>query len=278
MRDYQSANTNEYLKEVLEKTFKEETMGSLYRRRGIGLCIPALKLVNCGPKIFKMPHSSKSDLEDDIDDKRKITDVCLATSAMPIVLPIASLLEPNTKNTRGHFIDGGLWANNPTLIGLIEALELLKKKQDQKQDQKQKIEIVSIGTSPPVCGEPLNEDNLNRGIIDWGFGRDIVELSGKAQSLSVNNTCQSLEAILKYLEQPVQICRLSSHLSSKQDKIIGLDQTTEAACNTLRNLGLQKGKEIHQDWFGESGEKKEHWQMLDSIFSTLENLPEKKEN
>ena len=108
----------------------------------------------------------------------------------------------------------------------------------------------------------------------------IMELSGKSQSLSVNKSCESLEKSLKTLHKSVQVCRLTSELSSKQEKFIGLDQTSQKACLELEKLGTNKGKEIHQDWLdylnGKPQDKKkvEDLKMLHSIFS---NLPKKEE-
>ena len=190
------ANSNEPLQETLKRIFKKETVGDVYMRRGIGLCVQALKLVDSSPRVFKTPHNP----EKHADNKRNLVDICLATSAAPIIFPVASIPEPDIKKAQEHFIDGGLWANNPTLIGLIEALELSEKDQ--------KIEIISIGTCPVFSGEILNEKSINRGIIDWNYGVDIFDLSGNAQSRSVDFICKFLEKNLKKLGKQVHIYRL----------------------------------------------------------------------
>ena len=56
-----------------------------------------------------------------MDAKRQIADVCLAASAAPFFLPAADIPNPDNAEKKEYFIDGGLWENNPTLIGLSEA-------------------------------------------------------------------------------------------------------------------------------------------------------------
>ena len=254
------ANSNISLLKVLNRIFEDETIGEVYKRRGIGLCIQAIKLVDCSPRVFKTPHNP----EKYADNERKLVDVCLATSAAPIIFPVASIPEPSVKKTQEHFIDGGLWANNPTLIGLIEALELSEKDQQ--------IEIISIGTCPVFSGKTLDEKSLDRGIADWEYGVDIFDLSGNAQSISVDFICKFLEKNLKKLGKQVHIYRLpQKHLSPTQAKIIGLDKASKEACDTLMVLGIEDGKQIYGDCCNDSNN--ENLKILKNIFINLPDLP-----
>ena len=45
------------------------------------------------------------------------------------------------------FVDGGLWANNPVLVGLIDALDMAEPDQE--------IHIFSLGTCPLPAGEQI---------------------------------------------------------------------------------------------------------------------------
>ncbi len=256
---FKPANSNIPLHKALNRIFKNETIGDVYMRRKIGFCIQALKLVDCSPRVFKTPHNP----EKNADNERKLVDVCLATSAAPIIFPIVSIPEPSVKKTQEHFIDGGLWANNPTLIGLIEALELSKKDQ--------KIEIISIGTCPVFSGETLNEKSLNRGIANWEYGVDIFDLSGNAQSRSVDFICKFLEKNLKKLGKQVHIYRLpQKHLSPAQEQNIGLDKASQEACDTLTVLGIEDGKQIYGDCYNDPNN--ESLKILKNIFINLPDL------
>ena len=259
------ANSNVSLEKVLKRIFKTETVGDVYMRRGIGLCVQALKLVDCSPRVFKTPHNP----EKHADNKRSLVDICLATSAAPIIFPVASIPEPNVKKAQEHFIDGGLWANNPTLIGLIEALELSEKDQ--------KIEIISIGTCPAFSGEILNEKSINRGILDWNYGVDIFDLSGNAQSRSIDFICKFLEKNLRKLGKQAHIYRLPQKcLSPVQEKVIGLDKASQEACDTLTVLGMEDGKQIYGDSYNNVNDEK--LEMLKDIFTNLTDLPEGEKN
>ena len=60
--------------------------------------------------------------------------MALATSAAPTYFPA------HTIPGRGTFIDGGLWANCPAMVGLVEALAFL----DQRPEQ---VQMLSISTT-----------------------------------------------------------------------------------------------------------------------------------
>ncbi len=79
------------------------------------LCIPSFNLTTGEPIVFKKPFGNYYR-----DGNLKMVDVALATSAAPTYFPLAKMDHPNLQ---GLFADGGLWANNPTLCGVLEALD-----------------------------------------------------------------------------------------------------------------------------------------------------------
>lgn len=253
------ANSNDVLKSELQRVFGKETVEEVYKRRGLALCLTSINIVNNCPRVFKTPH----DPQKHADNKRKLVDVCLATSAAPIIFPIASIPEPENEGLKEGFVDGGLWANNPILIGLIEALGLT--------EDNQPIEIISIGTSPPVGGSVFNPQKANRGIKGWGFGIHPLELSMNAQSLGFNFACDFLAKKLGDFGKKVTICRLKpSGLSKEQEDAIGLDIATTDACNTLQAVATLDGQHIHGKAYREADNKK--LKILKDIFEQLPNL------
>lgn len=102
---------DEALKKVLTEIFGERVIGESNNL----LCIPSYSFKDARPWVFKYDHK-EGNL--DSDDKAKHVDVALATSAAPTYLPLAEIDFYDYK----QFIDGGVWANNPSLLGLIEAL------------------------------------------------------------------------------------------------------------------------------------------------------------
>ncbi len=114
-----SANENIHLRSLLTKFFDEDSVLDVWNKRKIGLCLTSVDLLRHTARVFKMPHYKNKNA----DNRRKLVDICLATSAAPIMLPIAKHKDPDNESRLECFIDGGLWANNPILIGLVEALE-----------------------------------------------------------------------------------------------------------------------------------------------------------
>ncbi len=96
------AHRNCELQSELKRLFGDLTFGQLYERRGIGLCIAATALLNHKPRVFKTRHVPQKNL----DDTLTIADVCLASSAAPLFLPLA---EVQADDMPDHvFVDGGL--------------------------------------------------------------------------------------------------------------------------------------------------------------------------
>jgi uncharacterized protein len=161
---------SEALKAALTSQFQSKTLGEVYAERKIALCIPAINLRTHKAWIFKTPHWEASSHR---DDGYKLVDICMATSAAPVYLPVACVDDPNDPDQYNLFIDGGLWANNPVLVALVEAQRCTTPDTE--------IQIFCLDTAPPPSGESINRSGLNRGLIGWLFGKKVAELNIDAQ-------------------------------------------------------------------------------------------------
>ena len=114
------------LMRVLESTFSERTLGDANSR----LCIPSFDGRYGEVYIFKTPHHP-----DYRKDRTELmTKVAAATGAAP------SYFQP-LRDGGYTFVDGGVWANNPVMIGLVDALTCFAV-------PRERVCILSLG-----CGE-----------------------------------------------------------------------------------------------------------------------------
>jgi patatin-like phospholipase/acyl hydrolase len=110
------------LRAALVAVLGDTTARQLYERRGIALAITAVEMSQHHAWVFKTPHFESTNHR---DDAYSLVDVCLATSAAPIFRSLAAVGHPGRQGDGYNvFVDGGLWANNPVLVGLIEARHL----------------------------------------------------------------------------------------------------------------------------------------------------------
>jgi len=228
---HRPAGSTKELASALRDIFGTMTMGQLYERRGIGLAISATRLLQHSPRVFKTAHIPSKDRDDDLS----VVDACLASSAAPIYLPLASITEDGTAGQ--VFVDGGLWANNPILLGLIDALAVAA--------DGQPIVIVSVGT----CSAPAGADpspKLSRGILGWRGGVLPLTLAMDAQSTATTYAATLLAEQLAPLGRKVEILRCAeTKPSHQQAHLLQLDSTSAEALNLMRQLGNADAHETY---------------------------------
>lgn len=107
---------------------------------------------------------------DDPTSAYKLVDICLATSAAPTYFPPSKIpfgIERNLIDVR--MIDGGIFANNPTLLALQEAIDHYDKFPYYRFDPEslESINIISIGTGKAGDVVSNRSSIINQGYFKW---------------------------------------------------------------------------------------------------------------
>lgn len=152
------------LRASLYEVFGDATLGDSKTR----LVIPTLNAASGAIHVYKTPHHPKLEM----DHKVKMVDVAMSTSAAPTYLP--SYVSP----VGIPFLDGGLWANNPTGMAVVEAIAMLGVDRNE-------IEVLSIG-----CTEEPQDFTKVRNILFWG--RAAIEAAMSGQSFASMGTAYLL--------------------------------------------------------------------------------------
>lgn len=146
------------LEKVLRDVLGDRKLGESQSR----LCVPSFEGEYGEVFVFKTPHHS--DFKKDLYER--MVKVALATAAAP------TYFRPH-RDGGYTFVDGGVWANNPTMIGVTEALTSFNVSPER-------VRILSLGCGDDpyrVSGSKI----LKGGAIHW---HDIIYAAMRLQSQS----------------------------------------------------------------------------------------------
>ncbi|MBR1255183.1 patatin-like phospholipase family protein [Bradyrhizobium sp. AUGA SZCCT0240] len=205
--------SHEILRRELSAVLKDSKFGEARCR----LAIPSYDAVRGRIYVFKTPHDAR--FVNDVD--RSAVDVALATSAAPTYFAAASA------SRDGRFVDGGVWANSPVMVALVEAVSFLGIPLGE-------IDILSLGTTTEPFSIAKNE---TASALKWNVG--LINLMFEAQAEAAQAQAQLL---LKGRVHRVNFVSTANRFS--------LDNASERAIGDLTNLGWTEV------------EKKEHSEVI----------------
>jgi patatin-like phospholipase/acyl hydrolase len=182
------------LENALKECFGEKLLADSKKR----LVISSYNLGDDDIYLFKTPHHDRLTR----DYKVPMWKVATATSVAPTYFPSFQGVD------RNRLIDGGVWANNPIMIGVAEAVSLLNMPLSA-------IHVLSLGTTNEVKTRP---EKLDRGGI-WQWKENAVDVVMKGQSRGALTQAQHLIGKDK-------VFRIDPNVP---DKLFALDKLSESA-------------------------------------------------
>ena len=197
-----------YDREAIAQILAEKLEDRLYGDSLNRLCIPAFDGKNSEVFVFKTPHHP----DYKFDRFEKMTTVGLATSAAP------TYFQP-LKHGGYNLVDGGVWANNPVMLAVIEALTCFEIAPDQ-------IDVLSLG-----CGEdPYVVSDAQYGLGGKFFWSDAIFAAMRLQSMAATNQARLLLG-------PPSVVRILPQIMFRQSNwMTGVAPWTVCRMTQLRQL------------------------------------------
>lgn len=226
---------NHELKKHLEDLLGDRTLGESQNC----LVIPSVRLTGGMTRTFKYPHKEGNFYK---DKNIKMVDAALATSAAPTYFPVVEISDD-------LHTDGGLWANNPSLCGMVEAIDYFVG-EGKEYDSFGILSISSVATP-----KMWNVSTKKRKSF-WDWKTKLLPAIMDSQSYYTDFVMKRLAPKLngKYFRIP------NPEISAEQESCIELDLANETAIKTLRMLGNNTGadyttkqeyREIIEEFFKE---------------------------
>jgi patatin-like phospholipase/acyl hydrolase len=202
------------LKESLRQVFGDRTMGSLKTR----VVIPTFNANSGQIRLFKTPHHPRLTR----DHTRSVVEVALATSAAPYFLP-------GLKTAEGErFIDGGVWANNPITVGVVEAIGYLGIPAET-------IRVLSVGTT---C-EPFHVDHnvVRRGLLGLALGAVRGQSVGLFMTSQMAGAHAQAKVLLRREEAILRVDQTVAHGRFAMDRVDDIDELMGLAEHVATHAG-----------------------------------------
>ncbi|XP_059623822.1 patatin-like protein 3 isoform X1 [Cornus florida] len=204
------------------KSLTKELLGDLTIKQTLtNVVIPAFDIKHLQPIIF-----TTSDAKVNVSKNALLSDICLSTSAAPTYLP-AHYFE--TKDADGKtrtfdLIDGGVAANNPTLMAISHiAKEIVMGNYEfveMEPMESKRMLVLSLGTGAAKREKKYNATTASRwGLLSWVYDNGatpLLDVYGDASSdmvdIHVSTLFQALHSEKNYLR--IQDDTLTGNLSS----------------------------------------------------------------
>ncbi|XP_050205915.1 patatin-like protein 2 [Mercurialis annua] len=203
------------------RTLTNELLGNLTIKDTLtDVIIPSFDIKLLQPVIFSTDEARINGLKN-----ARLADICVSTSAAPTYLPAHSFTVKNDKESHTFdLVDGGVAANNPTMLAISHVMNeaLLKNPEfvDVKPNESKNMLVLSLGTGAPKHEAKYDAAKASSwGLIGWVLNNGnnpIIDIFSNASSdvvdFHVSAVFQSLHSEPYYLR--IQDDTLSGDASS----------------------------------------------------------------
>jgi len=198
------------LEQALREVFKNNTMADCKNL----VCIPSYNINTASARVFKKDYNQFTE-----DNDKLCVDVALATSAAPTYLPVKKI-------SGDQFVDGGVWANNPSMVGFNEYLYQFSN--DERFDG---VEILSISSCETAKGTIPGK--TQKGFLRWAG--DLFDVFMTAQVKSTLFYMNNLKGKMNFYYDFQRVTNGS--VSPEQAKLIDMDKARAESLELIKSIG-----------------------------------------
>lgn len=226
-----SIYSNKKLRKRLEEVFKKANEGKvpLLDDLKAKVCIPTFNGNTGEINVLKTRHHEDYNR----DYKMPAHEVALSSSSAPIYFPPHSFSYSHEKGsgTNVNMVDGGIFANNPALIGLLEATEKLGKDFSE-------ISLLSLGTGKGK--HIIKKTWKQKDLWYWLFPKPrLLDIIFDSQAQITEQYLIFLERILASKNNGFSYLRIQHDFGNDP---IDLNASTKADLNRLSSVGEELSK------------------------------------
>lgn len=256
---FQSTYSADFLHDLLKDTFSKYSPNGDTRlgHARTRVCIPTYNSGAGKANVYKTAHHEKLFRDYQIPAYH----VALSTAAAPVFFPPHSFkytpVDSENKVEVKMNIDGGVIANNPTHIGIVEAHNTLGVPLSE-------IRVLSLGTGHKVFAERKSKKGF--GFWYWGnYKVRLVDLMFSAQSQNTDNLIKFLNNGVGEGEEPKFYYKRIQHYFGN-DEDIKLDETNPRKLKQLETIALNSYKEHGAEiWKQFLTEKKQNFKPVKQL-------------
>jgi uncharacterized protein len=195
--------TTKYDAGGLETALKKYFQNRKLWESKVPLVIPAFYPKLNDVYLFKTPHHKR--LQNDY--REQVADIARATSAAP------SYFSPYEAENGVQLVDGGVWANNPVMIGVAEAMGYFEIPQSS-------VAALRIGTTTDAIS--LNGHRDSGGLIT--MAKAAIDFMMRGQELSASNMAKHLLGKDRYHEVNITVAPGDFALDRLSTELVGFGQ------------------------------------------------------
>lgn len=218
---------SKYSSSELEAALNKVLMDSKIEDSNNLLCIPSFNISTGENRVFKRDYGNLR-----WDNNLRMVDVALATSAAPTYFPLHQL-----KNS--YYVDGGIWANNPALCGLLETIKNFVGRDKEFKS----FNILSVASLNHTNGFHIEKKwysffNYKRySFRDWGGKLFQVTLDGQSEFVDF-----FLKSVVEKLSPEGKFVRIPTcEISPENVAHISLDKANKRSIELLQIYGEKQG-------------------------------------
>jgi hypothetical protein len=200
--------------------------------------IPSFDIKLLQPVIFSTNDAKHNDLKN-----ARLADICIGTSAAPTFLPAHYFETKDAKgNTRSFdLIDGGVAANNPTMMAISQIRKelLMQKAEFGDSIYNKKMLVVSLGTGGAKYAEKYTAPTASKwGLLNWVYENGATPLLDVYSDASADVVDFHVSTLFQALS-----CK-NSYLRIQDDTLTGDASSVDIATPENLQRLVEIGKEV----------------------------------